>query len=183
MTNLITIRFSGRTPSPKEMSIGMETDSGAETLKMVLPEITNGQIATLQMILPDGTAEVLEIENGETLIPARIMEISGTARAWVQILAGNVIAWNSEIMYMGIGALPEISDRTEQQYPTALQDAIFRSETAKQQAESAAAAAMAAAGDLIMFNIEDGHLIMYGTDETSYDFRLEEGRLILYGNG
>lgn len=190
-----TIRFSGRRPSPEQITIGMETDSNAETLRFLLPEIAEGQIATLQMILPDGTADALEIINGQTLIPARIMEIAGTARAWVEILAGNVMAWHSAIIYMGIGGLPEISDRTEQQYPTAFQDAIAATlgnkqaaeaaqeaaEEAKNAAEVAARMAIANGGILNFYIDDEGRLHMVSTDKAPYTFYLSEGRLYVSG--
>ena len=52
---MITIRFSGRKPSPEQTRIGMETDSGAETLRFLLPQIAESQSAQLMMLLPDET--------------------------------------------------------------------------------------------------------------------------------
>ena len=121
---MTTIRFSGRVPSPQSLTLGMETDSNVDTLEFELPEIADVQVATLQMILPDGTADLLLIEDGRTVIPGRILEIEGTVRAWVGILGTNARAWHSELLYLGIGDTPEISERTVQQYPTALQDTI-----------------------------------------------------------
>ena len=140
-----TVRFSGRRPSPESLSLGMETDSNSETLRFLLPEIADGQVETLQMILPDGTADALMIEQGVTVIPARIMEIPGTARAWVEILGGDTLAWHSEMIYLGIGETPVISERTEQQYPTALQDAIAQSLANRNAAADSASSAAGSA--------------------------------------
>lgn len=182
-----TIRFSGRRPSPEQITIGMETDSNAETLRFLLPEIAEGQIATLQMILPDGTADALEIAEGQTLIPARIMEIAGTARAWVEILADNVMAWHSALIYMGIGGLPEISDRTEQQYPTAFQDAIAATlgnrqaaEAAQAAAEIAAAIAQSAQGNITTSINTDGDLIITYTDTAGTKTHVNLGPVSAY---
>ena len=175
-----TIRFSGRKASPSSIEIGQETDSGAETLRFLLPQIADGQIATLQLILPDGTADVLNITDGQTVIPARIMEIAGTARAWVEILADNVMAWHSEMIYMGIGELPEISDRTEQQYPTALQEAISRSETARAIAEMAAAYAAASSGQADFSLSSAGHLIVTWTDTEGQSHDVDIGEVSAY---
>ncbi len=34
------------------------------------------------------------------------------------------MAWNSELLYLDIGDLPSIGERTQTQYPTAIQDAL-----------------------------------------------------------
>lgn len=147
---MITIRFSGRVPSPRTVSIGQETDSRADTLRFILPEIADGQEATLQMILPDGTPDAVLIQDGMITIPARMTEIAGRTRAWVEILAGDVLAWHSEILYLEVGELPPISERTEQEYPTAFQQVIAQSlanKNAAQAAQTAAEAAQEAAED------------------------------------
>ena len=121
---MITIRFSGRVPSPKQNQIGMETDQRAETLRFLLPQISDSQSAQLMLILPDGTADELQIRSGQVTLPARITEIPGRTRAWVEILGEDTVAWNSELFYLEVGDLPPISERTEQQYPTAIQEAL-----------------------------------------------------------
>lgn len=175
-----TIQFSGRTPIPQSLTLGIETDSNAETLKFSLPQIAEVQIATLQMILPDGTADVMQINNGLTIIPARIMEVAGTARAWVEILGSNTTAWHSELIYMGIGETPEISDRTEQQYPTALQEAISRCETAQDIAEAAAAYAAASSGQASFALNDAGHLTVTYTDTEGDSHSVDIGEVSAY---
>ncbi|MBR3019567.1 MAG: hypothetical protein IKH57_21225 [Clostridia bacterium] len=175
-----TIRFSGRTPSPSSIEIGMETDSNSETLRFLLPQIDDGQIATLQMILPDGTADVLQINDGQAVIPARIMEIPGTARAWVEILGTGTLAWHSEMIYMGIVDTPDISERTEQQYPTALQEAVSRSETAQATAEAAAAYAAASSGQATFALNSAGHLVVTWTDTDGQSHDTDIGEVSAY---
>ena len=184
---MTTILFSGRTPVPQSLTLGVETDSNVETLGFTLQQITDPQVATLQMILPDGTADVLRIENGQTVIPARIMEIGGTARAWVEILGTGGAAWHSEIMYLGIGDTPEISDRTEQQYPTALQNAISQcaaseaaAAAAQAIAENAAAVAAQTQGVTNFELDEDGHLIMTWTDPEGAEHDVDLGAISAY---
>lgn len=121
---MITIRFSGRVPSPRQSQIGMETDQRAETLRFLLPQISDSQSAQLMLLLPDGTADELQIRSGQATLPARVTEIPGRTRAWVEILGEDTVAWNSELFYLEVGDLPPISERTEQQYPTAIQEAL-----------------------------------------------------------
>lgn len=136
---MITIIFSGRTPVPEITKIGMETDQRAETLRLLLPQIAEGQHAQLCMILPDGRADALLIQNGLTVIPSTITEIPGRIRAWVEIVGGDNIAWNSEILYLDVGDLPPISEQIEKQYPTAFQDAIQQTGDNADRAEAAVA--------------------------------------------
>ena len=122
---MITIRFSGRTPEPRNIEIGMENDQNAETLRFLLPQVAEGQSAWLLMILPDGAEpDAIRILDGMVTVPGSITEVPGRIRAWVEILGGDDIAWNSEIMTMDVGDLPAISEEVERSYPTAIQEAL-----------------------------------------------------------
>ena len=182
---MITIRFSGRKPSPEQAGIGMETDSGSETLRFLLPQIADGQSAQLMMLLPDGTADILQIRDGVAVIPARVVEIPGRCRCWVEILGGDKAVWNSELLYLDIGDLPPISERTQAQYPTAIQDALDACAQTERYRDEARAAAgmMITKGGLLHFDLaEDGHLYMYYTHTTPVLFEIIEGDLYAYGN-
>ena len=182
---MITIRFSGRRPSPEQSRIGMETDGGAETLRFLLPQIADGQSAQLMMLLPDETAEILQIRDGVAAIPARVTEVPGRCRCWVEILGGNKVAWNSELMYLDIGDLPPVGERTEARYPTAIQDAMDACVQAERYRDEARAAAclLTAQGGLLHFGLgEDGHLYMYRTPTVPVRFEITEGELYAYGN-
>ena len=137
---MITFRFSGRTPSPSQAQIGMETDQNSETLRFLLPQVAEHQSAQLMMILPDGTPEALQIRDGLAVIPSSVTETPGRSRCWVEILGDGGIAWNSELLYLEVGDLPPISEETERTYPTAIQDAMdaaARAEDAAHRAEDA----------------------------------------------
>ena len=182
---MITIRFSGRQPSPEQSRIGMETDQRAEKLRFLLPQIADDQSAQLMMLLPDGTAEILQIRDGIASIPARVTEIPGRCRCWVEILGGDKVAWNSELMYLDTGDLPPISERTEAQYPTAIQDAMdacVQTERYRDEARTAAGMAITKGGLLHFDLAEDGHLYMYYTRNTPVLFEIIEGELFAYGN-
>ena len=182
------IQFSGRTPIPQSLTLGVETDSNVETLKFDLPQIAEVQIATLQLVLPDGVADVLLIaDDGTVLIPGRIMEIQGTARALVEILGTGGRAWHSEIMYLGISDTPDLSARTEAQYPTALQNAISQcaaseaaTEAAQAIAENAAAVAAQTQGITNFELDDDGHMIMTWTDPEGTEHDVDLGPVSAY---
>ena len=121
---MITFRFSGRTPTPKVYEIGQETDQNAEKLRFLLPQIADGQSAQLLMLLPDKTPEALNIVDGMATVSSAMTEQPGRITAWVEILGGGTIAWNSELIYLDVGDLPPISEEMERKYPTAIQDAL-----------------------------------------------------------
>lgn len=163
----------------------METDSGAEALRFLLPQIADSQSAQLMMLLPDGTAEILQIRDGVAVIPARIVEIPGQCRCWVEILGGDKAVWNSELLYLNIGDLPPVAERTQTQYPTAIQDALDACVQAERYRDEARAAAgmLITQGGMLHFDLgEDGHLYMYFSRDIPVRFELTEGDLYAYGN-
>ena len=166
---MITIRFSGGMPTPSQAVIGMETDSRAEKIRFQLPQISEGQTAQMMMLLPDGTPDMVLLEDGMADIPASLTEIPGRIRAWVEILGDEGEAWNSELFYLDVGDLPPVSEKAEHKYPTAIQDAMDACEKARlyrDEAEAAAALAVNRSG-MLHFEIgQDGHLYLEYTDGT-----------------
>lgn len=133
---MLTIRFSGRVPSPRTIEIGQETDSNADKLRFLLPQVGSGQAATLQMIFPDGTADAINITDGMITLPASALDQAGRIRAWVEILAADAVAWHSELFYLDVGELPVISEIVEQQYPTAFQETMAQTTENRRKAEA-----------------------------------------------
>ena len=177
---MITMRFSGRTPTPMQVPIGMETDQKAEKMRFVLPQISDTQAAQLCLMLPDDTPEVLNIRDGQVTLPGKVTEIPGRSRAWVEILGEDTVAWNSEIFYLEVGDLPPISERTEQTYPTALQEALAAGLRAERFAEAAQGALniMMACGGLFSARIEDETLYIDRvsiTDQRAYEIAVLNG--------
>jgi len=121
---VITIRFAGRKPVPLASEIGMETDQEAEKLRFLLPQVADNQSAFLMLILPDGSADALQLSEGMATLPARATSQPGRIRAWVEIQGAGGVAWNSGLLYLDVGDVPPISEEIEQQYPTAIQEAL-----------------------------------------------------------
>lgn len=184
---MITIRFSGRVPSPRTIEIGQETDSNAEKLRFLLPQVGSGQAATMQMIFPDGTADAINITDGMITLPASALDQAGRIRAWVEILAENTVAWHSELFFLDVGELPPISEAVEQQYPTALQQAMTVTEANKTAAaasaalaEAAAAYAAASSGQASFTFSSAGHLIVTWTDTQGTSHSTDVGPVSAY---
>ena len=121
---MIEIKFLGRTPTPSEARVGMETDSDAEVLVFDLPTVTNEQTAQLMLLLPDGEPETLLLNHNMILLPASALAVTGRIRGWVEILGGNNVVWNSEPFVLNVGNLPAVEKQIGQRYPTALQNAM-----------------------------------------------------------
>lgn len=177
---MITIRFSGRTPTPGVIGAGMETDQEAEKIRFILPQIADGQTAQLCMMLPDNSPEVLRIADGLVTLPKSVTEIPGRSRAWVEILGTDTVAWNSEIFYMDVGDLPPISETIERTYPTLLMEAIAAGEKARNAAEAAQAALslVIAHSRIVHIRVENETLIIQSArldDENAYTLAVLNG--------
>ena len=139
---MLTIMFTSRKPVPDSVQLGMESDRNAESLRFLLPQLKDGQIATLQMLLPDGAPEVMVLQNGLAVIPDSVTQVPGKCRAWVEIMDpdGEMI-WNSEQLTLEVGDLPPISEETERRFPTLFQEAIAAGTGAQRYQEAARQAA------------------------------------------
>ena len=148
------ITFSGRIPKPAVLPGGMKGEHYATTLHMTgLPQFDENQETLLNIVLPDGTADVIQITDGEATLTRNHTPQPGTSTAWVSVQVGEQLVWKSEPMHLLIGPLPDISDPIEQQYPTAFEQIIEdvtelkeAAETAKEGADDAQEAAETAQG-------------------------------------
>ena len=141
---MITIQFEGRAPSPYAARIGMENDHNAEELRFLLPELDREQSACLCAVLPDGRADVLSLEDGVCVIPRALTAQPGQIRAWVEISVGTEMIWHSEMMYFSVGDLPPAGELIEQQYPSALEEAMAQTAADAREARQARAGLEAA---------------------------------------
>ena len=119
----MTITFCGRIPCPTLCTIGMQGEHNAETLTFAgLPVIEDG-VATLNVVLPNGTADVLAITDNTVTI-TRNITLPGPVTGWVTIQKGTEIVWKSERFVMRVGQLPDIDTPIEQQYPSVVEQAV-----------------------------------------------------------
>ena len=102
----------------------MEGEHNAEQLTFTgLPEFDPAQAATLNVILPNGTADALAIVNGTVLI-TRNTTLGGAITAWVTVQVGTALVWKSEKFILRVGDLPDIDTPIEQQYPGIVETAV-----------------------------------------------------------
>lgn len=144
-----TVRFSGWTPNPKSVNIGMERDNKVFTLRFEgLPEYPGG--TTYLHIDLGGKAESIALENGCAVIGRTVTQFEGEHEAYLETLAQGDVVWHSDVLMVVVGRLPLVGEKVEQAYPTAFEQVLLQTaQSAKDAAASAQAAADTAAGIVV----------------------------------
>lgn len=173
---MITFEFHGRKASPNTAQIGAEGDLNAESLRFLLPQVSDDQTAQLMMLLPDSTPEMVLIREGMAQVSDIMCEQPGRIRAWVEILGGDgAIVWNSSEFYLDVEDLPPIDQEVQHEYPTAIRDAMIAVEQTLRYKEAAEAAAQEAADNAAqaISDLTDD-LTQLGTDVGNMETRVQE---------
>ena len=135
-----TIRFSpDRTPMPKKVKIGYESDNMVERLVFVLPDIAESQTATMMM---DGEyANMVTLErSGEddryfADMTAERVGVAGEIECYIVIDGENGEVWNSGTFYLATGEVPAVNEELAERYPDAIEQ--MRTEMATHRVEMA----------------------------------------------
>lgn len=135
-----TIRFSpDRTPMPKKVKIGYESDNMVERLVFVLPDIAESQTATMMM---DGEyANMVTLErSGEddryfADMTAERVGAAGEIECYIVIDGENGEVWNSGVFYLATGEVPAVNEELSERYPDAIEQ--MRTEMATHRVEMA----------------------------------------------
>ena len=137
------IKFSGWTPSPNTVTIGMERDNKVFSLKFEgMPEYPNGT-AYLHIDCGENGADSIEVVDGTAEIKRNVTQYKGEKEAYVEILADGDVVWHSDVIMVTVKRLPILGKKIEQAYPTAFEQAL--AQTAADKAAAAKSAADAAA--------------------------------------
>lgn len=141
------IKFSGWTPSPNTVTIGMERDNKVFSLKFEgLPEFPSGT-AYLHIDCGENGADSIEVVDGIAEIRRNVTQYEGEKEAYVEILADGDVVWHSDVIMVTVKRLPILGKKIEQAYPTAFEQALAQTAADKAAtAKSAADAAATAAG-------------------------------------
>ena len=178
-----TIRFSpDRTPMPKKVKIGYESDNMVERLVFVLPDIAESQTATMMM---DGEyANMVTLErSGEddryfADMTAERVGAAGEIECYIVIDGENGEVWNSGTFYLATGEVPAVNEELAERYPDAIEQmrtemAEHRVEMAEQvqRAEDAADRAEVSAGEgaVISVNGRTGKVELTAADIGAVD--------------
>lgn len=111
-----TIKFNWRTPDPRVITVGMETDHNAEDVRFGVP-LLEGEYMLLY-ITAGNYSDVIQLDHGvwhpsrtHTQRPARF-------EAYIERRKGHDIVWHSEPFAMIVDKLPPTKKKLEQAYPT-----------------------------------------------------------------
>lgn len=143
------IKFSGWTPSPNTVTIGMERDNKVFSLKFEgMPEYPNGT-AYLHIDCGENGADSIEVVDGAAEIKRNVTQYEGEKEAYVEILADGDVVWHSDVIMVTVKRLPILGGKIEQAYPTALEQALAQTAADKAAAAKSAADAAATAAGIV----------------------------------
>lgn len=143
------IKFSGWTPSPNTVTIGMERDNKVFSLRFDgLPEYPNGT-AYLHIDCGENGADSIEVVDGAAEIKRNVTQYEGEKEAYVEILADGDVVWHSDVIMVTVKRLPVLGEKIEQEYPTAFEQALAQTAADKAAAAKSAADAAAAAAGIV----------------------------------
>lgn len=143
------IKFSGWTPSPNTVTIGMERDNKVFSLKFDgLPDYPNGT-AYLHIDCGENGADSIEVVDGAAEIRRNVTQYEGEKEAYVEILADGDVVWHSDVIMVTVKRLPILGEKIEQAYPTAFEQALAQTAADKAAAAKSAADAAATAAGIV----------------------------------
>lgn len=129
-----TIKFRGRTPEPRSITVGMESDHNAEDVRFAYAE-RDGEYALLY-ITAGNSSDVIHLNNGiwqpsrtHTQRPARY-------HAYIERRHGNDIVWHSEPFELIIDNLPAAADKIAKAHPTLLDQVAEKAMQVEKDAET-----------------------------------------------
>lgn len=113
-----TIQFNGRKPIPATITVGMESDHNAETVRFAVTETPESYC--LLYITAGSYSDVVQLNNSlwqptrtQTQRPARY-------QGYIERRVGNDVVWHSEPFYVIVDVLPAAKKKLEKAYPTLL---------------------------------------------------------------
>lgn len=143
------IKFSGWTPSPNTVTIGMERDNKVFSLKFEgMPDYPNGT-AYLHIDCGENGADSIEVVDGAAEIKRNVTQYEGEKEAYVEILADGDVVWHSDVIMVTVKRLPILGKKIEQAYPTAFEQALAQTAADKAAAAKSAADAAATAAGIV----------------------------------
>ena len=118
------VRFDDRRPIPAAVFIGNESDNLVESVAFELAEWLSEAIVYIYLtansksdVVNIGTNRVFDITRTHT-------HEAGRWEAYLEAYLNGDRVWHSDEFAMYVGALPAIGKQIEQQYPTAIEDAL-----------------------------------------------------------
>lgn len=117
------VAFYGRRAIPNVFQIGVEMDNGVEQIQFILPAIIPNQVATLYLQNGD-YADAVILTNGLWEVTHTTTQHGGAYDCYVTLTDGDTLLWHSEDFTATVYDLPNVEEQIEQEYPTAVQQAM-----------------------------------------------------------
>lgn len=122
------VRFDDRRPIPAAVFIGNENDNLVESVAFELEEWLSEAIVYMYLTA-NGKSDVINIGTNRVFDVTRThTHEAGRWEAYLEAYLNGDRVWHSDEFAMYVGALPAIGKQIEQQYPTAIEDALRAAE-------------------------------------------------------
>ena len=182
-----TIKFRGRTPEPRSITVGMESDHNAEDVRFAIPDI-DGQYALLY-ITAGNHSDVIRLNQG-VWTPSRTHTQTPVRYAgYIERRSGNDIVWHSEPFELVVDNLPAAAEKLRKAYPTLLDQVAEMAQQVESDAEEVAKKAAAVedfTGALDNISVEvtqvasdvpaDGRASISKDDGVRFSFHIPQGK-------
>lgn len=117
------IKLNDRRPDVNLIKVGNENDNNAERIRFMLPERLDD--ATVYLFLSiDGYSDIVKLEDRIFVPKRKHTQYPGEWEAYLQAVADDDVVWHSDPFRLRIGNLPPTGKQIEQQYPTAIEEAL-----------------------------------------------------------
>ena len=136
-----TIRFRGRTPEPRCVTIGMQEDHNAESLRFVVPD--NVDECCLLYLSTGSSGDVLWLENGVWTPDRTYMRRPARYQCYLERRRGDDMVWHSEPFELHVDRLPAIGEKIERANPTLLDQVTEQAQMVEKEGQALLARAQA----------------------------------------
>ncbi len=147
------ISFRDRYPFPGTVAVAMASDQNVEIVSFAVPCIHPEQraYAYLQMPAESGSrCDVVELVGNQLSITRQIAAKSGSIQGYIELQdPDGVMLWHSDIFNLVVRALNDLTGEIDQEYPTALQQALQQTAKDREAASASAYAASSSAADSV----------------------------------
>lgn len=116
------VRFNGRAPQPQSFRLANQGNNNVDTVQFQLP-LFDGAAAFLHLGIGK-YSDIVPLNDGVYVATRTHTQHAGRMECWIEILADGDRVWRSDVFVMTVGHIPDAGQRIEQQYPTAIEEAL-----------------------------------------------------------
>ena len=120
---MANVRIDGRRPNIPIIKIGNRGDNLAETVRFELPAEFDAAAVFLHLTIDDHT-DVVRLDDLSFTPERKHTQYAGKWTAWLEALADNDVVWRSDVFELLIGHIPDDGEQIEQEYPSAIEEAL-----------------------------------------------------------